>query len=139
MDFWQWLSASIPAGAVLNGGGLVFLATLFATDRILTKGQHERRMADLTKAFDKLTEALTASHAASIAEITKHHAAILVEKEARYTELQQSRDTYLAGQEQERLRADKLAHELSTGLNEFGQLTTHLLQSFNEAAKDVTP
>lgn len=139
MDFWAWFSASVPAGALINGGGLLALAGLFASDRILTKGQHERRMADRKESYDLLTKALTDSHSAAIAELAKHHAVVLAEKEARYTELEKSRDYYRDGRIEERDRADKVTDQLAAGFNEFGQLTTHLLQSFDEAAKDVRP
>lgn len=43
--------------------GLGALALLFATDRILTKGQHERRVADILSAHTTLLEEVSASRA----------------------------------------------------------------------------
>lgn len=47
MDLWEWITTTTPASSVFTTFGLGVLAVLFATDRILTKGQHTRRAADL--------------------------------------------------------------------------------------------
>lgn len=127
MDFWQWLSMSVPAGAIINGFGLLSLAALFATDRILTRGQHGRRVADITLAHEK-----------EVADLKAHHAALVAEKDERYAELKASRDYYRTAVDVERGRADKLVDHLGESA-ELAKLATHLLGSLEEAAKDSTP
>lgn len=124
-DVWTWLSASIPAGAVVNGLGLLSLAALFASDRILTKGQHTRRVADIE-----------AAHAKELEARDEYHAAIVTLKDEAYAELKTSRDYYREARIEERNRADKVTDQLAE-VAELARLSTHLLASFDEAAKDA--
>jgi hypothetical protein len=111
MDVWQWLSASVPAGAVINGLGLGALAMLFATDRILTKGQHERRVADIQKGHDL----------------------VLIEKAAQHTEMRESRDYYRDARLEERERANDATSKITELAEENGQLVTQLLAAVQRA------
>lgn len=124
MDIWSWLSASLPAGAVVNGLGVGALAVLFASDRVLTKGQHLRRVADITTA-----------NSLAIAELGKHYEELAASKDEAYRELKESRDYYRDARIEERNRADKVTDQLAE-VAELARLTTHLLTSFDEAAKD---
>jgi hypothetical protein len=46
-DLWTWIATTTTAEGVLNTIGAAGIAILFATDRIMTKGGHERRTKDL--------------------------------------------------------------------------------------------
>ena len=46
MDFWSWITAT-SAETYLTGAGALGLAALFATNRIITRGQHNDRIQDL--------------------------------------------------------------------------------------------
>lgn len=133
-----WLGQSVPAGALLNAGGLSALVILFATDRIMTKGQHERRVADSQKAHDAIVENLQTAHAAALAELTAHYVTLSGVKDAAYAELKESRDYYRAARLEEKDRADKVTTQLAEGYDEYGRLATHLLGSFTDLAKGET-
>ena len=47
MDLWEWFTTSTTSDSLFTTFGLGALAILFATDRIITRGQHARRVADL--------------------------------------------------------------------------------------------
>lgn len=126
-DFWGYLASTLPAGAVVNGVGLLSLAALFAGDRILTIGQHKRRIADLETAY-----------AAELAARDRYHADIVSLKDDAYAELKVSRDFYREARDEERARAAKVTDQLSE-VADLAKLSTRLLASFNEAARDVTP
>lgn len=96
-DFWQWFYTNVSLDGVFNTLGLGILAVLFARDLILTKAQHERRVADIVKGYDQ-----------RIADMEKAHAAELAGKDARlddfrlvsaerYSEMKESRNTYRDG------------------------------------------
>lgn len=46
-DLWQWVYSTTTLDSVLSTVGVATLAVLFATNRILTRGQHADRIADL--------------------------------------------------------------------------------------------
>lgn len=46
-DLWQWVYSTTTLDSVLSTLGVATLAVLFATNRILTRGQHADRIADL--------------------------------------------------------------------------------------------
>lgn len=133
MSPWDWFTATAPAGAIIQTLGLGVLAVLFATDRVITKGGHERRVADINAAHEKIVAAAETTHAAAIAELVKHHEELVKVKDGAYAELKESRDYYRAARIEERDRADKVTDQLAE-VAELARLTTHLLASFNEAA-----
>lgn len=53
MNLWEWVTTTSSVDALLTTLGLGSLAILFATDRIITKGQHLRRVADLVAHHDR--------------------------------------------------------------------------------------
>lgn len=69
MDWGVWFAETVNVNAIINGLGLGALAFLFATDRILTKGQHERRVADLERAHQKRIEDKDAAHASIVSDL----------------------------------------------------------------------
>lgn len=127
MDIWTWFSASLPVSTLINGLGIGALTVLFATDRVLTKGQHLRRIADLV-----------AAHDAELRARDEYHATILTIKGQAYAELVTSRDYYREARIEERSRAEKVTDQLAE-VAELARLSTNLLVSFNEAAKDAGP
>lgn len=99
-DFWQWFATNVSVEGVLNTAGLGLLAILFARDLILTKAQHERRVADIVKAQDLRVADMEKSHAAEIAAKDERYNDMLREKSDRYGEMKESRDTYRSGGEE---------------------------------------
>jgi hypothetical protein len=133
-DLWDYLANTLPAGALINGLGLGALAILFATDRVLTKGQHLRRVADLTAANEL---ALTVSEAARVRELAERdrfHNAILEEKDRAFAIVERSRDGYKEATALERARADRATEALSE-FADLGRLATQLLRSLDEVQK----
>jgi G:T/U-mismatch repair DNA glycosylase len=131
-DVWDYFSQTVPAGALINGLGLGALAILFATDRILTKGQHLRRIGDLVTAYAKAEEAASTAHTAELEARDRYHSAILVEKDKALAIVTESRDGYKAATKLERERADTATKALGE-FSELGRLATHLLRSLDEA------
>jgi hypothetical protein len=111
VDVFQWLAESLPAGAIVNGLGLGALAILFAGDRILTRGQHERRVADIVKGHD----------------------AVLAEKATQLADMRESRNYYRDARLEERGRADEVTGKLAELAQENGQLVAQLLEAVKKA------
>lgn len=97
--------------------GLGALAVLFATDRILTRGQHERRVADLVAGFEKLL-------------------AVAAE---RLTDMTASRDYYREAKKLEAARADKLASQLADLAVEASKTAGGMMTALEEAAREAAP
>ena len=136
MNFWSYLTDTLPAGGVISGVGVGAFVVAILTDRLMTKGQHTRRVADIIAARDRIVENLKDAHAGIVTELVKHHAELIEVKDAAYGELKQSRDYYREARLEERDRADKVTDQLAE-VAELAKLTTHLLSSFNEVAKDA--
>lgn len=85
MNPWEWITTTTSVEDILTTLGLGGLALLFSQDRIITRGQHLRRTADLEK----------------------FHARELAEKDARIADIRDSRDAYKEAARVERERADK--------------------------------
>jgi hypothetical protein len=105
---------------ILNLGAFGFIAFYFASGRIFSNRQVERMLTQADKA-----------HAAEVANLNRFHDTLVGVKEGAYADMKQSRDD-------ERRRAD----EATTVLGEFAdvvKLNTHVLASFDEAAKGGTP
>ena len=66
MDLLTWLSGVDPS-AVINALGLGSLAVLFATDRIKTRGQVTRELAERDRNHGLVVAALEKSQAATLA------------------------------------------------------------------------
>lgn len=113
MDVWQQLLASVDVNSMLNTLGLGALAVLFATNRILTRGQHESRVADLKE----------------------HHARERAADAARLEAVDESRREWKATAGTERAAreaATATANELGS---ELGGLAVRLLSSIDETVK----
>lgn len=107
-DGWAWLGENVNLGSLVQALGLGTLVVLFATDRILTRGQHTRRVADLVKYWS-----------------------------GRYDEAIKSRDYYRDARLEEKARAEKSEAELIAMARETSALSSRLLGSLDEAARDV--
>jgi len=139
MDFWEWAATTMPAGAIVNAFGLGALAILFATDRVLTKGQHTRALARVESAHDKLTDALTNGQGAAVAELIKHHDELGEAKDALYSEMTKSRDYYRDARLVEQIRANTVTDQLGEVALEIGKLANHTIGSFNSLVQDEAP
>lgn len=93
-DVWQWFYTNVSVQGLLNTAGLGLLAVLFARDLILTKAQHERRIADIQKANDLRIADLEKSHAAELRAKDERYEDMLAEKIDRYADMKESRDDY---------------------------------------------
>lgn len=116
----SFADAGFDLTSVVSGGGLVTIVVLFATDRILTLGQHKRRVDDLT-----------AANAREVADLKTYH-------EGRYTELKESRNYYREARLEEKARADAATSSLAESL-ELSRAAVHALTSLDQAARNVAP
>lgn len=112
MDAWDWITSTTTVDSLLTTLGIGALAVLFATDRILTKGQHIRRVLDLEQ----------------------HHTRERAEWQSRYDDLKESRDTYKEATREERERADKATAAVGD-MAEALRANVHVLSSLEEVAK----
>lgn len=139
MEWWQqWLT---PAGIseLVKNGGLVLLAWLFFTGKIITSKQHEDRVADIVKAHDDRAKEQDEHHDRELAQKDRSYTSIVVEKDARYTEMKESRDHYRDARLEERVRVERLTDQLLE-TNEIARAATHALTALNEvAAEGATP
>lgn len=124
-DFWTYLTNTLPAGGVVSGVGVGAFVVAILTDRLLTKGSHLRRVADIDTAHDLAR-----------CEMARHYDELARAKDEAYRELKESRDAYRTASQVERLRADKVTDSL-VEITELVELNVHLLKSLDEAAKDT--
>jgi hypothetical protein len=110
MDLWQWIVTSTSVDNMLTAAGLGSLALLFAADRILTKGQHLRRVADL------------------IAHHERERAAL----EQRTADALESRDGWKEAARVERERADRATASVSK-LGDTQEEILHVFRSLDRA------
>lgn len=110
MDLWEWITSTTSVDSIFTTLGLGALALLFARDSIMTKGQHERRTADLVN----------------------HHDRELGEKEKRIGEMRESRDGYKEAARLERERADRATAAVGE-IAETLEDIMHVLQSLDRA------
>lgn len=118
-----WLPVVSGVG---NVGGLGALAFLFARDLILTRGQHDRRMADAQRA-----------HEAEVANLKAYHEAIRAADAARYDDMKTSRDYHAAAHDVDRARADGLSRELSALALESAAFAGTVTAAAEQAAREV--
>lgn len=133
MDFLDWLATTDPS-AVVNALGLGSLAVLFATDRIKTRGQANRELAERDKAHDALTAALKDAHAQIVAALVANHADQLAQRDERNGELKTSLAKMEEARNLERSRADDATAMLGRAV-EAVEVSNHLLESLGEAAE----
>lgn len=110
MTPWEWITTTTSVDNMLTTLGLGGLAILFATDRILTKGQHTRRTADLEA----------------------HHQRELAEKDSRLAAVDESRREWKQAALTERERADKATEGMATVAGSLARVE-HVLESLDRA------
>lgn len=116
MNLWEWITTTTSPDSWITTLGIGTLALLFATDRILTRGQHSRRVADLTE----------------------HHAREIKEKDARLADARESREGYKEAARVERERADRA----TASVGEIADTLTgvlHVLQSLDRVLPAPSP
>lgn len=102
--------------------GLGALAFLFARDLILTRGQHDRRVADLVRHYDALA-----------AERDLRDA----ERELRYSEMKTSRDYYREARNTEADRANRVTQQLAELAAETTRSVSETMGALETAAREV--
>jgi hypothetical protein len=111
MTLWDWITTTTSGDSVFTALGLGVLSVLFATNRILTIGQHRARTADLVA----------------------HHERELAEKDSRITDAHTSRDGWrdVALKERE-LREAAMSGTVSAATSALIDVR-HVLESLDEA------
>lgn len=115
MSPWEWLTTTTSVESMLSTLGLGALAVLFATNRIITKGQHESRVADLKE----------------------HHARELAAADKRLEATDESRREWRAAAGSERERADTATATANELGSELGGLAVRLLSSIDETVNET--
>lgn len=134
-SFWQWFTANISVDGLLNTAGLGLLAVLFARDLILTKAQHERRVADIVKANDLRFADAERAHAAELHAKDQRYEDMLGEKIERYSEMKDSRDDYRDAAEKYKDRNEALTDGVIES-NKAMAVAATALQSLERVAKE---
>lgn len=134
-DFWQWFTANVSVDGLLNTAGLGLLAVLFARDLILTKAQHERRVADITKAHDLRIADMEKAHQAELLAKDQRYADMLGEKSERYGEMKESRDDYRNVAERYKDRNEALTDGVVES-NKAMAVAAKALQSLDSVARE---
>lgn len=122
----EWLT---PSGLkdIVETGGVVVLAYLLFTGRVITERMHANRTADLTD-----------HHAREIAEKDRGYNAMVAAKDRAYDEMKESRDYYREARLEEKLRADRATEQLVEG-NEVARAATQALVTLSAVAGERTP
>lgn len=120
-DLGEFLSVASP---IFNAGGGLTITALFAFDRILTRGQHLRRMADKD-----------AAHGAEVAELQRHFDELTAVKDRAYGELEGSRDYYRNARIEERTRAEKVTDQLAITTEAATRLAHELVAAYETVEK----
>lgn len=132
----QWLS---PGGveSIVKNGGLVLLAYLFFTGKIITEKQHDARVADVVKAIEARVQDLIENHARELEQKDATFSLMVEEKEGAYSEMRESRDYYRGARLEEKKRADRATEQL-VETSELARTTAHALDALGKAASGGT-
>lgn len=136
LDIWAWFFQNITVQGTLNITGLVLLVVLFSRDLILTKGQHERRVADIKSGYDLRIEELNAAHKAELDGKDARYGDMLSEKVERYAEMKESRNYYRDGRRLERDTNRELVGQLVEN-NKGLAVAARALGALQEAAESM--
>lgn len=107
MTPWEWVTTTTSPDSWLTTLGVGTLAILFATNRILTRGQHLDRIADLTSNHAREMKALMDSQSRELAALNLHHERELAEKDAHVERVDESRKEWREAERLQRIRADE--------------------------------
>lgn len=115
MSPWDWFTSTTTVDGLLTTVGIGTLAWLFATNRIITRGQHLDRIADLKD----------------------HHARELTAAAERLEATDESRKEWRTAAGTERERADAATAAANELGGELGGLAVRLLSSIDETVSEV--
>lgn len=133
MTWWQqWLQPS-TLDRMVQLGGLTLLAILFARGSIITKGQHDARIADLVKYADAEKLASDESHKRELQQMASHHLELMSEKDRRFDGMKESRDAWRETSQTQTARADQATAQLME-MNELAGLAVQQLKGLEDAA-----
>lgn len=129
-NLWEWFAATTSVDQLIQAAGIGTLVVLFSTNRIITLGQHNSRIADLVKYHESELKARDASHAALLAEKDRAYAALETSSTRALVEMQGSRDYYRAARLDEQDRADKATDTLAEVTQETGRRFSQIMAAF---------
>lgn len=133
----QWLSPA-TLDRIVQLGGLTLLAILFARGAIITRGQHESRVADLVKYADAEKTASDANHDRELKQMATHHLEMKAEMDRRFDGMKESRDSWRDVARQQTTRADQATTQLLEA-NELAGLAIQQMEAVETAARAVAP
>lgn len=132
----QWLLPS-TLDRVMQLGGLTLLAILFARGSILTKGQHDQRIADLKDYSAAERAAEDERHKREIQQMASHHLEMMSEKDVRFDGMKESRDVWRESSRHHEARADMATTQLLEA-NELAGLAIQQMEAVETAARTAT-
>jgi hypothetical protein len=124
-NIWDWLSDTISAESIVQALGLTALAILFATNRILTLGQHTSRIKDLKEHHEKELTLKDSLYSQMVAE-----------KDRAYAEMKEARNYWQSAASTEKNRADSATTQLVES-NEVVRLAAQMVDSLDHAVKEA--
>lgn len=130
----DWLTPN-GVGELIKNGGLVLLAWLFFTGKIITSKQHDARVADLVKAHDDRALEQDEHHARELIQKDASYAAMAAQRDSQYAEMKESRDYYRGARLQEQSKVERLTDQLVES-NEVAKAAAHVLKSLSEVAAE---
>tara|TARA_B100000700_G_scaffold110520_3_gene124533 strand:- start:2792 stop:3208 length:417 start_codon:yes stop_codon:yes gene_type:complete len=124
-NLWAWFTGTATVDGLLQVAGVGILAWAILTDRLMTRGQHLRRVADLVE-----------HHAR---EIAQKDAAAEIERRAaadRFADKDEAYRLQVEAAREDRQRADRITEQYD-GLAEVMATNVHALESIEEAAREA--
>jgi hypothetical protein len=125
LEWWQGLGAVLVALGLSPAPWILGLAAGRIQFTAPAREAYDARVVDIKDA-----------HAKAIAELVAHHAALVVEKDRAYAEMQRSRDYYRTARLEEAERADRATEQLLEVV-ELAKTSAHALEALDEAARDA--
>lgn len=125
MTVWEWITTTTSPDGWINTLGVATLAILFATNRILTRGQHADRVADLIAGYEKLLAEKDANHARELAAAAEHTERV-----------DESRIEWKEAERISRDRAETATASVATMASSLDGIR-HVLDALHEVAKET--
>lgn len=122
MTLWDWLTTTTSGDGLFTTLGLGTFLVLFATNRILTIGQHRGRVADIVAHHQREMAAKDAAHTRELAE-----------KDARIAEKDASREGWRDVALKERELRDTATNGVASAATAALVDVKHVLESLDEA------
>lgn len=135
LGLWEWFSTTTTVDNLITTLGVATLAILFARDRIITRGQHDRRISDLVTNQEKAMKDLKDHHARELAEKDASHERERDSWSLRYDDQKLALQAQREATREERERADSATVALGqiAGVLE---ANVHALESLDEAVTE---